>query len=145
MVSYPEDYRVKISDLVEQWVACQKLDDNDRNIERWINDGYCVCEQLVNRSMLMVDGSMLLAQKQINNDMLSNMKCYMHDISREMGLQQGKTKKNMRAKKLLSFDNLQPNIKKTLAKDMSMCGKKEDAWPEYFYAPKLEAFFIKRF
>ncbi|MCG8340447.1 MAG: NB-ARC domain-containing protein, partial [Cytophagales bacterium] len=110
MVCYPEDYHVKTSDLVEQWVARQDHESENLDMEYWMLEGYATCAQLVNRSMLMVE-------KTNGEDMLSNMSCHMHDILREMGLQLVKkeNKDIPKRERLLLFGDQQLNQGKIMA------------------------------
>ncbi|CAD7704856.1 unnamed protein product [Ostreobium quekettii] len=103
LVGFPEDYHVKVSDLVEHWTALKYgvFEDGGHYIED-INEGLIDCcamfGELVDRSLIIVDQSGLCGYQRREEDIamsfigfqdsaVESMSCYMHDSVRDMGRQ----------------------------------------------------------
>ncbi|CAD7705377.1 unnamed protein product [Ostreobium quekettii] len=134
LVCYPEDSHVKVSDLVEQWVACLDVE-ADSDVEDCFLDGYTICLQLMDRSLFMYDA---VPESAGDADMMNNTSCYLHDFLREVGLRLASKDRPLAAREKLLFPNLhQLRDKTVMARHLSTCGDASNCWPEGFEAPSM--------
>ena len=96
LVGYPEDCHVRVSDVVEHWMALQKADGQESDAAELLMDGHAVFRQLLHQSLVYLDGSR------------HEESFIMHAHVRELGLRIAKEQnENMAERERLLFPVLQ--------------------------------------
>ena len=133
LVGYPEDCHLRVSDLVEQWMALQKRDGQESDAAELLIDGYAVFGQLLQQSLVYLDGSG------------SEESCSVHGLVRELGLRIAKEEnENMAEREQLLFPVLQQLRGQSIrAKELSTCGDSAEEWPEGLRALDLVSFIAR--
>ncbi|CAD7704850.1 unnamed protein product [Ostreobium quekettii] len=98
LAGYPEDFHVKVSDLVESWVA-RKYDliQTRENLIKEVKEGYAIFGQLMDRSLIEVDRSGIVGFQRSESDVLASvmgfheceaaaLSCSLHDLIRDLAL-----------------------------------------------------------
>ena len=133
LVGYPENCRVRVRDLVEQWMALQNHYSQDSDAAELLMDGYAVFKQLLHQSLVYLDGSG------------GGESCFMHGLVRELGLRIAKEQnENMAERERLLFPVLQQLWGQSIkAKELSTCGDSAKEWPEGLCALDLVSFIAR--
>ena len=135
MVGYPEDCEVRVSDLVEQWIALQDVDMGEWDASDLQDKGYAVFGQLLSRSLILMD-------EEQSESLSETSTCHMHDIVRDMGLRIAQeNNKDTAERKRLFFPKLQKlQGQSIVARELSTCGDSADSWPPGLQALDLVSF-----
>ena len=133
LVGYPEDCHVRVSDVVEHWMALQKPDGQDSDAAELLMDGYTVFRQLLHQSLVYLDESGV------------EESCFVHGLVRELGLRIAKEENcNMAKRDRLLFPVLQQLRGKSVrATELSTCGNSVEALPEGLCAFDLLSFIAR--
>ena len=155
LVTYPEDYHIRVSDLVEafaalKYSACPMEDRED--MDSYIDIGYAILGQLLCRSLIQIDRSgitgfqrkeadVLLSAVGFHEDEVSMMSCYLHDTVRDMGLLIVNEGSPSQREYLLYPETKKLRDNSVDGKIMSTCHTSEgSSWPKDLLAPRLLSF-----
>lgn len=128
VVGYPEDYDLRVSDLVEQWMALQEPDNAKSDVDALAYEGYAAFGELLSRSLVMMDSS----SDTLQWASLSKKSCYMHDVVRDMGLKMARVEnEDVAQRRRLLFPCMADlKGKSIMARELSMRGNSARSWPE---------------